>query len=342
MNWNVTLRQLRAFVAVAQERSFTRAADRLSLTQSALTMSIRALEAEVGLRLLDRTTRSVTPTPQGERFVAVAERLIDDMEHALDDLWAHAERQRGLVVVAATASFISHAFAPALGLLALKHPGVSVRLVEEHTAGAARRLLAGEVDFAVTTLPAPDPALGGVPLLRDRFGLVCPTDHPLCRGGGVLGWGVLRDYPIVGLGAESGIRRILERYAEGEPALQRLRYEVSNVAGLQSLVEQGLGVAVMPALAALPMTRADLVFRPLAPEVHRTVYLAVRPGRSPTPAASALVAVLLERLDGLAGAEIEVLAGSANLARIGFEIPSATAAVPAVPRRRRFAKPGSP
>jgi DNA-binding transcriptional LysR family regulator len=274
-------------------------------------MSVKALEAEVGLRLLDRTTRSVAPTAQGERFAAVAERLIEEMERALDDLSAHAERRRGLAAAAATASFIGHAFAPALGALARRHPGISVRLVEEHTAGAARRLLAGEVDFAVTTLPSPDPALEAVPLLRDRFGLVCPADHP-----------------VVGLSAESGIRAILERHAAGGPALRRPRHEVSSVAGLQSLVEQGLGVTAMPALAALPMTRAALVFRPLAPAVHRVVYLAVRPGRSPTPAASAVVAALLERLEGLSGRDIEVLAHAAGLAEIGFG-----AAEPA--RRRR-------
>src|SRR5919202_6359319 len=216
MTRDVTLRQLRAFLAVARERNFTRAAARLRLTQSALTMSIKALEAEVGVKLLDRTTRSVVPTIHGERFIALAERLIEDMERALDDLWAHAERQRGLVVVAATASLISHAFAPALGTLARRHPGISVRIVEEHTAGAARRLLAGEVDFAVTTLPSPDPTLQAVPLVRDRFGLVCPADHPLARGGSILGWGVLCDYPLIGLTVESGIRTLIERQGEGE------------------------------------------------------------------------------------------------------------------------------
>ncbi len=312
MNRNVSLRQFRVFLAVAQERSFTHAAARLRLTQSALTLSIKTLEAEVGVKLLDRTTRSVVPTVQGERFIVVAERLIEEMERAFDDLWAHAERQRGLVVVAATASLISHAFAPALGTLARRHPGISVRIVEEHTAGAARRLLAGEVDFAVTTLPSPDPTLEAVPLLCDQFGLVCPADHPLAGAGDTLGWGVLRDYPTLGLSAKSGIRTLIERHAGGAFVLQRPRYEVSSVSGLQSLVEQGLGVATMPALAAMPMTRADLVFRLLVPAVHRVVYLARQPGRSPTPAASALMAVLLERLEGLAGA--------ADLARFGFEL----------------------
>lgn len=320
MNKNITLRQLRAFIAVAQERNFTRAAARMRLTQSALTLSIKALEVEVGVKLLDRTTRSVVPTSHGERFIVVAERLIEEMERALDDLWAHAEKERGLVVVAATASLISHAFAPALRTLAHKYPGISVRIVEEHTVGAVRRLLAGEVDFAVTTLPNPDPALKAVPLLRDQFGLVCPADHALAGAGDTLGWGALRDHPTLGLSAESGIRALIEQHAGGTFVRQRPRYEVSSVSGLQSLVEQGLGVAAMPALAALPMTRAELVFRLLVPAVYRVVYLARQPGRSPTPAASALVAALLQRLEGLACSGIEVLAGAADLAQLGFDL----------------------
>jgi DNA-binding transcriptional LysR family regulator len=318
MNRNITLRQLHAFVAVAQERNFTRAAARLRLTQSAVTLSIKMLETEVGAKLLDRTTRTVTPTAQGERFIVVAERLIEDMERALIDISSHSERQRGFVVVAATASLISHAFAPALGVLAIKYPGISVRIVEENTAGASRRLLAGEVDFALTTLPSPDPTLEALPLMRDRFGLVCPKDHPLASESGALSWDIVREYPLLGLSADSGIRSLLERHISSTFTLPTPRYEVSSVSGLQSLVEQGLGLAVLPALAALPMARADLVFRPLTPSIHRLVYLAVRPGRSATSAASALVFTLIDRFEGLESSDIKVLADHSGLERIGF------------------------
>ncbi|MEO3473341.1 LysR substrate-binding domain-containing protein [Roseomonas sp. CAU 1739] len=318
MSRNVTLRQLRAFLAVTQERSFTRAAAQLHVTQSALTVSIKALEAELGLKLLDRSTRSVTPTLHGERFVALAGRMLEEMEQALDDLEAHARRERGLVVVAATASLVSHALAPALAVLNRRYPGIQVRILEENTGGATRRLLSGEADIALTTLPEPDPAMDAVPLLRDRFGVACPPGHPLLSETTPLDWGALRDHPMLSLGSESGIRALLERQAPAGLAMPRARHEVSSVGGLRSMIRQGIGVAALPALAALPMREDGLGFRPLAPAVFRTVYLARRQGRSPTPATAALVAPLLEQVRLLAQDSIEALVGVEDQRRMGF------------------------
>ena len=318
MNHNVTLRQLRAFLAVARERSFTRAAAQLHVTQSALTVSIKSLEAELGLKLLDRTTRLVTPTLHGERFLTLAARMLEEMEQALDDLQADAQRERGLVVVVATASLVSHALAPALGALSRRHPGILVRIFEANTGGATRRLLSGEADIALTTLLEPDPAMDAMPLLRDRFGVVCPPGHPLLAGTGPLDWAALRDQPLLSLGSESGIRALLERQGPAWLAHPRPRHEVSSVGGLRSLIRQGIGVAALPALAALPMREDGLGFRPLAPMLHRTVYLARRQGRSPTPATAALVALLIDQVARLADHTIEALAVPGELARMGF------------------------
>ena len=148
MNENITLRQLRALLMVANERSFTKAAARLNVTQSALTNAIKSLESELGLRLFDRTTRLVTPTPSGARFTAVAERILGDVGQAVDDLRADAARQQGLVVVAATATMITAMLVPALIALSERYPGVRVRLIEELTEGAVKRLRTGELDFA--------------------------------------------------------------------------------------------------------------------------------------------------------------------------------------------------
>lgn len=318
MNWNVTLRQLRAFLAVTEERSFTRAAARMRVTQSALTVAIKTLEAEIGLRLLDRTTRVVAPTLHGERLLITAGRTIEEMERALDDLEAHAQRERGHVVVAATASLISLGLAPALGVLARRHPGISVRIIEENTGGASRRLMAGEVDFALTTMPSPDPALAAVPLLRDRFGVVCRPGHPLLRSVAEPTWTALRRFGLISLGAESGIRAVIDRQARDRFVLPRPLYEISSVGGLGSLVRQGVGIAALPALAAVPITQDELVFRPLAPAIYRVVCLACRPGRAPTPATSALVGALLECLGALDPAVVEILAGRKELQRLGF------------------------
>jgi DNA-binding transcriptional LysR family regulator len=317
MNRNITIRQLRAFVTVVQERSFTRAATRLGVTQSALTIAIRNLEAEIELKLLDRTTRSIVPTAPGQVFVSVAARLIEDMEHALDELRAQVERRSGLVVIASAGSLIREVIAPALGTLATRYPGISVRLHEELMDGAMRRLMGGELDFAIVTVPRPQQDLDVLPLVRDRFGLVCHGKHALAQGKRALAWDALRGHPVVGLSIGNGVRHVLERHAECAPSLEAMRYEVSSLSALLRLVEQGLGVATVPVLSAASMQPA-IRFRPLTPAVHRTVFLAKRRGRAPSPAASEVAVLMLEHLARLKRPGIEVLADTSSLAKLGF------------------------
>jgi DNA-binding transcriptional LysR family regulator len=318
MRYNITLRQLRALVAVVQERSFTRAATRLGLTQSALTIAIRNLEAEIGLRLLDRTTRSVLPTPAGEAFVSAATSAIGEIERVCEDIRAQVERRSGKVAIASIGSLINEVIAPALEVLAGRYPGISVRLHEELMEGAMRRLLTGDVDFAIVTMPRQRQELEVLPLLRDRFGVVCAAAHPLAKRGRALSWAALLDHQLVALSAENGVRNLLEQREECAPALANLHHEVSSVAALLRLVEQGLGVATLPALTVAGM-RPTLVYRPLSPPVHRTIFLAKRRGRTPSPAASEVGVLVLEHLTKLRSPGIEVLADASALTALGFE-----------------------
>ena len=320
MNDNVTVRQLRGFLMVAQERSFTKAAARLHLTQSALTASIKALEGELGLRLFDRTTRTVAPTAHGERFVPVAERLLEDMGRALDDLRAHAERQQGQVVIAATATVINDLLVPALGRMSKAYPGIRVRLIEELTEGAIRRLQSSEIDLAFTTLEQAVADIEAMPVFRDRFQLVCAARHALAKTRRSHPWRVFTDHETVGLSRQSGLFALLDRHSAGQDAVRNMRYEVSSVAGLKAMVETDLGIAAVPGLMAREMAGPGVVRQSLAPAVWRTVSLAVRSGRSPTPAASAVVAAALEQLDDIRGRTIEPLADRSALEAAGFEL----------------------
>jgi len=320
MNDNVTVRQLRAFLTVAQERSFTKAAARLNLTQSALTASVKALEAEIGLRLFDRTTRTVESTMHGERFIPVAERLLEDMGRALDDLRAHAERQHGLVVIAATATVINHLLVPAMRQLAEDYPGIRVRLIEELTGGAINRLRNAEIDLALTTLEGSVAGIEALPVLRDRFELVCSPRHPLAAKKTPLRWSVFSSHESIGLSRQSGIYGLLEHHPIGQLAVQDMRYEVSSVAGLRSMFENDLGIAAIPGLMASEMAQSGIARRPLAPAIWRTVSLAMRLGRSPTPAASTVIAAALHRLNAISDKTVVPLVDKTELEMRGFDL----------------------
>jgi DNA-binding transcriptional LysR family regulator len=124
--------QLRAFMAVARERSFTRAAARMGLSQSALSRTIGNLEARLGVRLLNRTTRSVAPTAAGERLAQGLEPLFEGIEAELAALGEVRERPAGLVRITADESAAYHVLWPALARLLPDYPDIEVELVVDN------------------------------------------------------------------------------------------------------------------------------------------------------------------------------------------------------------------
>ena len=297
---SVTIRQLRAFVSVAHERSFARAASRLHVSPSAVTIAVRELESAIGLRLFDRSTRSVDLTPPARRFLPVIERLLDDLEHALDDLRSLADRKQGSVVVASSAGFINYALAPSVARLSLTHPGVSVRTIEDTTDSVMQRVAAAEADFGIITLWRPTDKIRAVPLLRDRFGVILPQAHPLSRTDHPLDWSAVLEMPMASLAPPAGIRAQLYEHPQLKEILQRPLYDVSSLAALQALVASGAAVAVVPWMATRLSDGHTMTFRPLRnPTIWRELFLVLNAHRTMPPAASDLLDLALTMLHQL-------------------------------------------
>ncbi|WP_424135983.1 LysR family transcriptional regulator [Roseomonas chloroacetimidivorans] len=320
MRRRVTLRQIEAFVTVAREGSFTSAARSLGMSQSALTLNVQALEEETGLALFDRTTRRVIPTAQALEFLPTAERLLEDLDRGLDDITAAAARRRGSVVIAAAGSFIIHVLAPALVELGRIYPGIEVRLIDEGVENVTSRLLAGEIDFGITTLAQPARDLDAEVLLRDVFGVVCRKDSPLGASTAPLRWSAVANETYVAMSAHNGLRRQLDQNRTIARNLPRARYEVSSAACMQSLVENGAGVTILPALTAEPITsRSNLVFRPLTPVLRRELSVLKRSGRSLTPAAREVARHMLDALGRLRVKGLEVSSSPGMLALLSLD-----------------------
>jgi LysR family carnitine catabolism transcriptional activator len=306
---NVTLKQLRAFAAVARERSFTRASERLHVTQSTLTSSVKILETEIGMRLFDRSTRFVVLTPQGTSFLPVAERLLRDLHESLDELRMTANRQRGSVIIAAAASFINYVLAPAVARMASVYPGISVRLSEETTEGVARLVMTGEADFGVTTLFQDVPALDTALLLTDAYGAVYFEQHALAAEAAPLAWSRLARHTMVGLHRSNGIRALIDLHPKIALRYKTPAYEVGSMSSLQPLLAQGFAYAVLPALAAKPLVADGLHFKPLVqPTLRRRLYVVKRKGRTLSPSAAALIEAMTDSLARIEqDADIEVV-----------------------------------
>src|SRR5260370_17792821 len=128
---NVDLHQLRIFVAVARLGNFTRAAERLSLSQPSLSLHVRQLELDLGVRLLDRSTRSVVLTRGGDDFLPTAERLLDDFRSGVASVTDLAARRRGRVTVAVLPSIAAELLPRAIALLRSRHPDIMVPLRDD-------------------------------------------------------------------------------------------------------------------------------------------------------------------------------------------------------------------
>ena len=286
---NITIKQLRAFIAVSREKNFTRAASQLGLSQSALTIAVRQLEREIGLKLFDRSTRSVQLTSHATAFLPTAEHLLDELSRALTDLSAIAARQKGNVVVAATASFLCSVLAPTVAEFSQNFPGIHIKLVNTPE-NLARRVLEEEIDFGIANVWQPVQSLESHLLLEDRFGLVCPAKHPLAKLPGQLSWSDLRKQPIVTMATGTSVRDIIDRHKSASGNLQRPVCEVSSIFALGALIEHNVGIAALPALVAKQVLSRNLVFRPVGrPVVKRDLFIVKRRGRSLTPAALELI-----------------------------------------------------
>lgn len=300
---NLTIKQLRGFVTVAEELSFTRAAAKLNVSQSALTVAIKDLEAEVRVPLLHRSTRFVELTSHGKDFLPVASKLLEDLSHGVENLHRHADRLKGSVSITAISSFIHVVLAPAIAALSRKFPGISVQVIEDTADSLIRRVQTSEVDFGIGTLWRAADEIEASLLLQDQLGVLYRHDHPVALAERDPTWSDLEKFPIASLAYGSDMVT-LSRNSHFASLIANRAYEVSSVSSLLALVENGVGIAILPSLAAHSHGMRDICFRPIRrPQLQRSLYHLKRQGRSLSPAAKTLGEFILVQLQTLAGAK---------------------------------------
>src|SRR5215208_5339744 len=256
---NVTLKQVRAFLAVAQVGSFTGAANRLHLTQSAVSVLISELELVFGLRLFDRTTRLVQLTEAGREFQPVAHKVLAELEGAISSSRELAAQKRGRVAIAATPLMSSLLLPGAIARYAELQPGVNVVLHDTLAGQIQPKVLGGEVDFGIGTFERSARELVAEALMTDKLVLACPVDHPLASRQQVA-WRELAGYPFIALTRDNSV---------GQLITERLG---------------GAGVDIHPAYEVAQLYRIRTV-RLVEPSVRRETSFLTRRGLTLSPAA---------------------------------------------------------
>ena len=290
---NVTLKQLRGFVAVADCRSFTAAAAQLSLTQSAISLLVRELERELGLVLLERTTRRVRLSPGGLDFYPQARRILADVEAATISAMQLRERTRGIVRVAATGLYAATVLPGAMAGFGRDYPGVTVRLHDMLNEDVLASVLAGTVDIGVAPQQrAPNGEIRQLPLLLDRLHLICPRDHPLA-GKASVSWKDALRFPFVNPSRDYTTRLQMDLNAFSADLVMNPIQECSFFSTVLGLIEAGLGVTALPANTIAIAEPWGLAAVPLRePVIKRQVSIFTQRGQTLSPAAESLVASL--------------------------------------------------
>ena len=284
------LRQLEAFVAVAEERNFTRAAARLHLAQSGLSATVRTLEAELRALLFVRSTRRVDLTPAGAALLPEARRTLASAAVATEAVAAVEGVERGTLTVGVTQAGRLFDLAGILARYRAKFPGIAVRLVHAGATEQHRLLVDGAVDVIFAPMVAP-PSAAVVRLPLAESDLVACTSDPGLGPDGSISLAEIGQRPQVGFPADWGVALLATRAFHAAGLEPRVDLEVNDTDTLLDLVEAGLGVAVIP--EALARLRPHL--RRLAIEDGRWAWrvgaqtLAPRPVN---PAARALWAML--------------------------------------------------
>lgn len=291
---NITVKQLRAFVAVAQTHSFTEACAQVNLSQPALSVAIRNLEDALGGQLLARTTRTLALTPEGEAFYPTAQRLLGELDEAFEEMHNRFALFRGKVAIASMPSFASNQLPLAVKTFRQRYPKINMMIHDVIAEDVVDMVRSGRVELGVSFDPGDTEDLQFHPLFDDRFIAVLPPDHALINEA-VISWPQLLASDFIILQRPSSVRLLVERELEKQQLQLSPQLETHQLATIGRMVAMGLGVSVVPSLCLEQMQELGAVCKALeAPIITRQVGVITRRRYPLSTAAQGLKEVLLD------------------------------------------------
>jgi DNA-binding transcriptional LysR family regulator len=282
------LNDLLAFRAVAELNNFRRAAESVHLSQPAFSRRIDKLEQALGVRLLERTTRRVTLTAVGREFERKVRDLLDDLDSTLLAMRGETATRMGEVTVACVPSAAYYFLPRVIQQYREQWPRVRVKLFDASANEVLAAVARGEADFGLNFIGAQEGELEFEALFEERFVAACRRDHPIAKLKRVT-WTQLAACEFISVHRASGNRLLIDQALAGLPGRPQSRYETQHVTTTLGLVEAGLGVASVPAMAMPGADHPVLASVPLVePVVTRKLGLLKRRGRPLSAAAAPL------------------------------------------------------
>jgi DNA-binding transcriptional LysR family regulator len=286
---------VQAFISIADQTSFQRAANELHISQTAITRRLQNLETHLGVKLIERTTRTVALTATGSAFLPQARRLMNELSNALVEIFESGKARRGDVCIACVPTAGIQFLPRIMQEYSDSFPQNRITILDHSSAAVVDAVLRREAELGINVAQTHHPDLTSIRLLTDQFTLICRDDHALANKKS-LTWKQLAPYPLIFAGGANANRNVLDQALGSSKVKLQLFYEVQRSSTALGLVAEGVAIAVVPRLAvqrgAYPRLRAVALVDPI---VSRSLVLVTRKAAHLSPAARALYELIKRR-----------------------------------------------
>lgn len=289
----MNLKQIRAFLAVADAMSFASAANQLHLSQPALSLSVKSLEDSLGGKLLTRTTRTLSLTPEGEALVPLARRILAQWENAEDEMKQRFALQLGKISLAAMPAFAASLLPKAIHNYHKYYPNIQVAIDDVLSDIVVDMVSNHQVELGICFEPTSLLDLAFYPLYEDNFIAIFPEQHPLNKAHKIT-WKALLEYDFITLQRPSSVRAMIETSLQNEGIDLNVAFDAHQLTTVIRMVSEGMGIAVVPVICRQQANEQRLLCRPIVnPEIGRRVGVICKPRSSLSIAAAAMLDVLI-------------------------------------------------
>jgi DNA-binding transcriptional LysR family regulator len=279
---NLSLRQLKVFLGVAESSSFTRTAQRLHLSQAALSAIIRELESQLQCRLLDRTTRTVALTEAGRVFVHTATHIVQVLENSALEVAKISREARRLLRIGVTPHIAVSMMPTVLKRFAQDHPEVLVEVSDSPPEVLLRAVESGTLDAAYGAFFGKTSGIERTPIFPTHLVLVSPAraqdDLGRSAGGGVT-WAALQDAPLICFHSENLIQRLVDENLARACISPGKRTVVSHLETAIAMAEAGFGLAIVPSVSEATCGRYNVRLDKIEPLVALSFDCITQAGR---------------------------------------------------------------
>lgn len=262
---DVTIRQLKAFLEIANVRNFRIASANLGMSQPSLSALLKDLERTLGTPLFTRTTRQVSLTTEGAHFVPIADGLVRNFDLVISNARRDVKDRGNRVSIAiSVTSIIPLIFPKLLKELSQTRPDIKLRLVSGLTRHMLERVALGDAHLCIISA-MPDPELfTSRKLLSDRLVVIGQRGDPVMQDASPMDWELLRRQRFVSWNSGGGMRDVIDMTPQLAELMERSHYEASNWEALKGMVGAGLGLTVVPWIIAHQERGGDLTYREIA------------------------------------------------------------------------------